>query len=84
MPAMSAPLHRQLTPWLAAASLVSWGVALWQSLPRLMAGPLCTSNNDLFAFAGHCPACFVAAGFTAALAVSLAAGRFSQPRGSAA
>ncbi|MDG2521816.1 hypothetical protein P7B02_09705 [Caulobacter segnis] len=70
---MSAPLHRQLTPWLAAASLVSWGVALWQSLPRLMAGPICTSNNDLFAFAGHCPACFVAAGFTAALAVNLVA-----------
>jgi hypothetical protein len=41
--------------------------------PRLLAGPICTSQQDAFSFAGHCPACFVAAAFTLALMVQLAA-----------
>lgn len=73
MSAISAQLPRQLTPWFATAAVVSWTVAFWQAAPRLMAGPLCASPQDAFAFAGHCPACFVAAGFTLATLASLAA-----------
>ncbi len=73
MSAICAQLSRQLTPWFATASVVSWTVAFWQATPRLMAGPLCASPQDAFAFAGHCPACFVAAGFTLATLASLAA-----------
>lgn len=48
------------------AALVSWATALAQAMPRLLAGPLCSSRADAFSFAGHCPACYVAAAFTLA------------------
>lgn len=63
---------RHLTSLLAVAALVSWAVALQQALPRLLAGPICSSSQDTWAFAGHCPACFVAAGLTVAFLGSLA------------
>lgn len=55
-----------------AAMLVSWAIALGQALPRLMAGPLCTSQQDAWALAGHCPACFAAVGFTLVFVTGLA------------
>jgi len=73
MPATTAPFPNLLTPALATGALASWSVALVQALPRLLAGPLCTSRQDGLAFAGHCPACFVAAAFTLALMVHLVA-----------
>lgn len=48
------------------AAAISWAFALVQAAPRLLAGPLCSSSNDVWSLAGHCPACFVAAGFTLA------------------
>ncbi len=65
---------RHLSSLLGAAALVSWAIALQQALPRLLAGPICSSSQDSWAFAGHCPACFVAAGLTAAFLASLAMG----------
>ncbi|MFY8208812.1 MAG: hypothetical protein ACOVOE_05680 [Caulobacter sp.] len=59
-------LVRNSVPFTAALTLVSWAVALGEAAPRLLAGPLCTSSQDSWAFAGHCPACYVAAGFTLA------------------
>jgi hypothetical protein len=66
-------LPRQIAPFLALASLLSWSVALWQALPRLLAGPLCTTRQDAFSLAGHCPACFVAVSLTLAFLASLLA-----------
>jgi hypothetical protein len=65
---------RHLSSLLAAAALASWLIALQQALPRLLAGPICSSSQDNWAFAGHCPACFVATGLTAAFLASLAMG----------
>lgn len=65
---------RHLSSLLGAAALVSWAIALQQALPRLLAGPICSSRQDTWAFAGHCPACFVAAGLTAAFLASVAMG----------
>lgn len=63
---------RHLSSLLGVAALASWLVALQQALPRLLAGPICSSSQDTWAFAGHCPACFVAAGLTVAFLGSLA------------
>jgi len=57
---------------LAVATLVSWGVALWQAAPRLMAGPICSSAQDASVLAGHCPACPAALLISLALLSSLA------------
>lgn len=73
MPAAIERLFRQSPPWLAAAALASWSVALWQALPRLMAGPLCSASSDTFSLAGHCPACFVAAFLSLTFLASLGA-----------
>lgn len=73
-----APL-RLVTLVAGGAALVSWAIALGQAMPRLLAGPLCSSRTDAFSFAGHCPACYVAVAcslaFLAALAMD-ARGRF--------
>jgi hypothetical protein len=66
-------LVRNSAPVAGALALVSWAVALGDAAPRLLAGPLCTSSQDAWAFAGHCPACYVAAALTI-MAVSLAMG----------
>jgi hypothetical protein len=65
---------RHLSSLLGAAALASWAIALQQAMPRLLAGPICSSSQDSWAFAGHCPACFVAAGLTVAFLGSLAMG----------
>ncbi len=57
---------------LAVTALVSWGVALWQAAPRLMAGPICSSAQDMSVLAGHCPACPAALLISLALLSSLA------------
>ncbi len=62
---------RSLAPIAGAAALVAWSAALFQALPRLMAGPLCSARSDPFSFAGHCPACFVAVGLTLVFLASL-------------
>lgn len=71
---MSAPF-RLIAPFAGATALVAWMIALAQALPRLMAGPLCSSRQDTFALAGHCPACFVAAALSIVFLASLAATR---------
>jgi hypothetical protein len=53
------------------AALVAWLVALQQALPRLMAGPICSTGQDVWAFGGHCPACYVAALLSVAFVASL-------------
>ena len=73
MPAVVERLLRQAPPWLASAALISWGIALGQALPRLLAGPLCSTRQDSFVLAGHCPACFVAVFLSLAFVVSVAA-----------
>ena len=72
MPVALDRLPRQTTPLLAAAALSSWAVALWQALPRLTAGPICSAQQDAFSLAGHCPACFAAAFLSMAFLASLA------------
>lgn len=67
----AAPL-RYIPALAGVAAIASWAVAVGQALPRLMAGPLCTSQQDAWALAGHCPACFAAVGFTLAFVTSLA------------
>lgn len=69
---MSAPF-RLIAPFAGATALVAWTIALAQALPRLMAGPLCSSRQDAFALAGHCPACFVAAALSVIFLASLVA-----------
>jgi len=63
---------RSLAPIAAAGALAAWSVALFQALPRLMAGPLCSGRQDVWSMAGHCPACYVAAALTLILLASLA------------
>ena len=63
---------RSLAPIAGAAAVVAWSAALFQALPRLTAGPLCSARSDLLSLAGHCPACFVAAGLTLVFLASLA------------
>ena len=69
---------RLIAPLLGAIALVAWTITLGQALPRLMAGPLCSSRQDAWALAGHCPACFVAAALTVLFGVSLVLAR-SEP-----
>lgn len=71
---MSAKL-RLIVPLIGVSALVAWTIALGQALPRLMAGPLCSSRQDSSLLAGHCPACFVAAALTAAFMLALLATR---------
>lgn len=71
-------LVRKRAPLVGALALVSWAIALGEAAPRLLTGPLCTSSQDGLAFAGHCPACYVAAGLTIA-AIGLAFGRRQSP-----
>jgi len=54
-------LYRHLPSATGVAALVAWAVAFQQSLPRMLAGPICSSAQDSWVFAGHCPACYVAA-----------------------
>lgn len=71
---MSAKFHapwRLIASFAGATALVAWAIALAQALPRLLAGPLCTSGRDSFALAGHCPACFVAVALTLVFGASL-------------
>lgn len=70
---------RHLSSLLAVAALTSWAIALQQALPRLLAGPLCSTRQDAWAMAGHCPACFVAASLTIATLASLAMGLRRRP-----
>lgn len=57
------------------AALTSWAFALAQAMPRLLAGPLCSSRSDAWSLAGHCPACFAAVGFSLAFLGLLAGER---------
>jgi len=50
---------RHLPSATGVAALVAWAIALQQSLPRMLAGPICSARGDAFVFAGHCPACYV-------------------------
>lgn len=61
---------RQITPVLGLCSILAGEVAIWQALPRLTAGPLCSSAQDIAVLAGHCPACYLAAGLTTAFLTS--------------
>lgn len=73
---------RHLPSATGVAALVAWAIALQQSLPRMLAGPICSTRGDAFVFAGHCPACYVAAALSIAFVASLFfAGR--QTRGEA-
>lgn len=75
MPAMSERIRRGAPPIIGAAALFGWVIAYAEALPRLAAGPLCSSRDDLFTLAGHCPACGVAALLTLAFIASAAAVR---------
>lgn len=57
-----------------AMALVSWVVAFGEAAPRLLSGPLCSSGQDAWGFAGHCPACYIAAAMTIAT-IAIASGR---------
>lgn len=72
MPFPSDRAWRKAELILAVTALVSWSLAFWQMTPRLMAGPLCSSGQDIAVFAGHCPACPAAVLSTLALLTSLA------------
>lgn len=76
-------LARNSVPLAGALALVSWAVALGEAAPRLLTGPLCVSSQDAWAFAGHCPACYVAVGFTL-VAVGVAMARHRSPARAAA
>ncbi|MET3665487.1 hypothetical protein [Caulobacter sp. 1776] len=62
---------RRITVVTGSAALASWSVAIAQALPRLAAGPLCSSRDDALTLAGHCPACFLAVAFSLAFLGSL-------------
>jgi hypothetical protein len=64
-------LSRHLPSATGLAALVAWAIALQQSLPRMLAGPICSARGNAFVFAGHCPACFVAAALSIAFLASL-------------
>lgn len=72
MPAMSERIRRGAPPIIGAAALFGWVIAYAEALPRLAAGPLCSSRDDLLTLAGHCPACGVAALLTLAFIASAA------------
>jgi hypothetical protein len=57
---------------LALLTASSWTVALWQAMPRLLAGPICSAAQDNWVLAGHCPACAVAVLSTLGLLAHLA------------
>lgn len=61
MPVLSADIRRRVPPILGAAALFGWLIAYIEAMPRLAAGPLCSTRDDLLTLAGHCPACGVAA-----------------------
>lgn len=70
---------RHLPSATGVAAVVAWAIALQQSLPRMLAGPICSTRGDAFVFAGHCPACYVAAALSIAFVASLFfAGRQTQ------
>lgn len=71
-------MSRLIAPLLGATALVAWTIAISQALPRLMAGPLCSSRQDAWALAGHCPACFAAAALTVLFGISLWASQASR------
>ncbi|ENZ81289.1 MULTISPECIES: hypothetical protein [Caulobacter] len=73
MLARSQAIARVLTPAVGATALVSWAIAVGQAVPRLMAGPICSSRTDSWSLAGHCPACFAAVAFTVLFVVLAAA-----------
>lgn len=62
---------RHLPSATGVAALVAWAVALQQSLPRMLAGPICSARGDAFVFAGHCPACYVAVALSIGFLASL-------------
>ena len=62
---------RHLPSATGVAALVAWAVALQQSLPRMLAGPICSTRTDTLVFAGHCPACYVAVALSIAFLASL-------------
>ncbi len=66
---------RFIVPVVGATALVAWTIALAQALPRLLAGPLCSSRQDVWSMAGHCPACYVAAALTLVFGIGLALAR---------
>jgi hypothetical protein len=51
--------YRRVAPLVGAAALLGWVLAYVEAAPRLAAGPLCSTRDDLFVLAGHCPACGV-------------------------
>lgn len=72
MPRPYALPRRHMCTLLALTTVASWMVALWQAMPRLLAGPLCSSAQDTSVLAGHCPACALAVLSTLALLATLA------------
>ncbi|MFC4444035.1 hypothetical protein [Caulobacter henricii] len=72
MPDLTAQIWGKTQTALAAVAVFSWGVALWQAAPRLLAGPICSSAQDLSVLAGHCPACPATVLASLALMTSLA------------
>jgi len=72
MSATSENFRRRVPPIIGAAALFGWVIAYGEAMPRLAAGPLCSSRDDLFTLAGHCPACGVAAALTLAFVASAA------------
>lgn len=64
-------LSRHIPSATGLAALVAWLIAFQQALPRLMAGPICSTRQDMWAFGGHCPACYVAALLSIAFVASL-------------
>ena len=70
---------RRIPPIIGVAALFGWLIAYAEAMPRLAAGPLCTSRDDLLSFAGHCPACGVAALLSLAFVASVAATRHVSP-----
>lgn len=77
--AMPDHILRRVPAIIGAAALFGWVIAYVEALPRLAAGPLCTSRNDLLSLAGHCPACGVAALLSLAFIASIAATRRLAP-----
>lgn len=70
MSATSENIRRRVPPIIGVAALFGWLIAYGEAMPRLAAGPLCSSRGDLFTLAGHCPACGVAAALTLAFIAS--------------
>ncbi|PHY20151.1 hypothetical protein [Caulobacter sp. BP25] len=64
-------LSRHFPTATGLAALIAWAIALQQSLPRMLAGPICSARGDMFVLAGHCPACYVAAALSIAFLASL-------------